>query len=583
MKKNVLYRTFRLIPEQHIKKGITTVSLLTFSALLDLFSLATFLPLIILIIKPDQLTKNHHLAKLYSLAGLSNPAHFGVALTITALAFILIKTQINIWVTRKKARFGYTIASDLATTLLTNYLYWPYHAHANANYSKELNRITNLPLTFANNLVIPMGTIMSELFITTILLTGIAIHDIRLFSFLATLALPTILLYKRKRKGIKHTSQQIKHTYPLLLKYSLEGIEGVNEIKSFQKESYFRNRFKDVMDRLGQIFAEDHTRINSVSRLTEFIAAVIIGLLIVYVLIYYPSKEDALLLLSIYAGVSFRIIPSINRIFAAFMQIRTHEFVTEELSVNMQPSADHSRLVTEVDHHQLHFSDKIELKNIHFAYEGQPAILSDTNLTICKGEKIILTGRSGNGKTTLLLLLMRFLKPQGGEFMVNGKALEDSESRAFQRLIGYVPQSPYILDASIRENMAFGVPDKSIDVEKLNKIVVDLDLHDWIYSLPEKLNTRIGEKGTKVSGGQRQRLAIARALYHDAEILLLDEITNQLDRKSEQEVLNAIQKLAERNKTIVFITHRQELWPLFDVVYELKDGEMTKMLAPATN
>jgi ATP-binding cassette, subfamily B, bacterial PglK len=255
------------------------------------------------------------------------------------------------------------------------------------------------------------------------------------------------------------------------------------------------------------------------------------------------------------------------------LQIRTHEYVTEEL----HQMTNFKDLVPAHEHMlPLVFKEKIELQNISFGHEAHHLLLRDASLTIRKGEKIMLLGRSGSGKTTLFLLLMRFLKERSGELLLDGEVMSDVHTAALRRLIGYVSQNPYVLDASVMENIAFGVPHADIDTGKVKQLVSDLGLQAWVGSLPDGIHTGIGEKGIKVSGGQRQRLAIARALYHDAEILLLDEITSHLDLETEREVMQALERVAARNKTIMLITHRPELWTSFDQIYELKDGRFAK-------
>jgi ABC-type multidrug transport system fused ATPase/permease subunit len=259
------------------------------------------------------------------------------------------------------------------------------------------------------------------------------------------------------------------------------------------------------------------------------------------------------------------------------MQIRTHEYVVEEL-LNMTKSEFSSDAIAgQIQNISFSFRDKIELRNVFFAYDGQPLIFKNASLVIRKGEKIIIQGRSGSGKTTLFLILMRFLKEHLGDILIDGEKTDDKELLALRKKIAYVPQNPYIVDASVIENIAFGIPLEEIQFEKARAIAQSLNLADWVEGLSAKWNTIIGEKGTRISGGQRQRLAIARALYHEAEIFLLDEITNQLDKESEQSVLNAINVLASQHKTIILITHKTELFENFDSVYELNDENFIKI------
>jgi len=226
----------------------------------------------------------------------------------------------------------------------------------------------------------------------------------------------------------------------------------------------------------------------------------------------------------------------------------------------------------------LPFNSMIELRNICFRYEEHFLILEDASLTIQKGERVVFTGHSGAGKTSLFLILMRFMNEDSGEILLDGKEIVDLNVVNWRKLIGYVPQNPFILDATIAENIAFGVSAEKIDMTKVSRLIRELNLDSWLINQKHGLNTIIGEKGARISGGQKQRLAIARALYHDAEILLLDEITNQLDKQTEIEVLHALNGLADERKTILLITHRPDLWQSFDTFYELRAGKFLKII-----
>jgi ABC-type bacteriocin/lantibiotic exporter with double-glycine peptidase domain len=431
-------------------------------------------------------------------------------------------------------------------------------------------------LVLSNNIIIPAGTIISEALILLLLFIAVTFYNVTAFLFIVVILSPILLFYLYRRKRAKVISDRIKNLYPRLLKHTLQTIEGLVEIRSFHKESFFKERFNQTYKELGKVFSTDHTVQTSTLRTTELIAAVGICTLIIYTLFSGQSYEQSVLLLSIYAGVSFRAIPSVNRIIGAFMQMKSHEYVVQELN---QLVVSNDELFIE-DTEPLPFNHRIEIKNISFRYEGQPWVLRKASITIRKGERVILTGKSGIGKTTLFLIMMRLLKEQEGEIYVDGKILDAEHMHSWRRLIGYVPQHPYILDASVMENVAFGVPLEEIDTVRVKKIVHDLDLEQWITSLPESLNTIIGEKGIKVSGGQRQRLAIARALYHDAQILLLDEITNQLDRETELAIMRSLQNLVAENKTIILITHRSELFESADAIYEIKEGTVEKIPLP---
>src|SRR5690606_8255608 len=269
---------------------------------------------------------------------------------------------------------------------------------------------------------------------------------------------------------------------------------------------------------MGKSLATDHTLHAGTQRVTEVIAAACVCTMIIYVMLKNVNLQDTLMLLSVYAAASFRIIPSVNRIVGAMQQMKVHEYSIKEFTAILH-SSETKRVDTEDI--PLVFKEQITLEKVSFCYPGHANILCDINLTIKIGDKIALTGRSGAGKSTLLLILLGFLKEQQGIISIDGQHTQHNPVTR-RKLFGYVPQHPYIMDGSVLENIAFGVPETDVDLAKANRLVRGMDLESWVASLPQGLHSRIGEKGAKISGGQRQRVAIARTLYHDAEILLLD-------------------------------------------------------------
>jgi ATP-binding cassette, subfamily B, bacterial PglK len=564
----VVRRAINFIPQEFKTQGLSLIVLLVLASVLDLFSLASFFPLILVIIHPEKLEGNFH-SELYSDLGFSDMASLAAALTLGALVFLVIKTFFSTWVTRKKADFAYSVAQRLAERMLDNYLRTPFKVYSSVDYAREVNRISNAPLTFANNFIIPIGTIVGETIVAGSLVIAAAVYEPRTFFFLIAVTAPLTLLYKLVRSRIKAANAEIKHRYPLLLKHTMQSVEGLAEIRSFKKESFFQRRFSHTFQKVTEIFSRDHTIQTNTGRVSELIAGVCICALLFYTILFAETPSETVLLLSIYAAVSFRIIPSINRVFSAFVQLKAHEHILDEL----QEAATERKTEDAGKIESIVFYNSIELRDITFQH-GRHTVFNNTSLTIRKNEKVLVFGKSGSGKTTFLLLLMGFLKPGSGEILVDGKKIKPGQLPSMQKLFGYVPQNPYMLDASILENIAFGVREEDIDINKVKAIAEELDLTAWINSLPRNFYTTIGENGNKISGGQRQRIAIARALYHDAEVLLLDEVTSQLDRNTEAEVMKVFNNPLFAAKTIILITHRPSIWKSFDVMYELKHEKL---------
>jgi len=577
MNKKVLKAITQILPASQRKKGVIMIALLCVSSVLDFFSLAFFLPIILLVVNPNYALQNKYLSNLFHLSGLQDHSHFAIAITILVIIFLAIKTQVIRWIVYVKANYAYHVADDLAAKGMASYLNSDYVQFTGSDFSRQANRITQLPLIFANNIIIPAGTIVSESIVAVLLLAGVILFDIRVFAFLTIIFAPLIIIYFIKKRQLKKISQKIKTTYPQLLKNTLQVVEGWMEIKSLQKESFFKDRFNSQYKILTGTYAKEHVSNTSPVRITELIAALCIGSLIIYSIWSQQPYQQTLLLLSVYAGVSFRVIPLLSRIFAALLQMKSHEYVLDELKTNVYPDKKKGN----TSGLPIAFENLVLLSEISFGYENHPFILDRISLTIRKGERIVITGESGSGKTSLLLILLRFLKETNGGIRVDQLELTERHTSAWQKLIGYVPQNPYLLDGSIAENIAFGISLENIDITKVEQAAEQAELSQWIDTLPEKAATMLGEKGAKISGGQRQRIALARAFYHDAEILILDESTNQLDSKTEAEIAQTILQNQTSSKTIIMVSHSEKLWDHFDTIYQLHKGKLEKFFSNA--
>lgn len=541
------------------------------NAILDFFSIASLLPVIFLLIKPDFLNSSSILKALYIASGVSSPSHFIIALAASVLVFSWIKNTLSLFIAKQKAKFCFTLGSSLSTRVLERFMNQTYTDYVHKDHSKEINRIANVPVAFANNIILPLLNLLSEGLVLIALLTLIVFYQPKAVLLLAVIITPLLFYYSWRRKNTNQMSEELKEKYPLTLKHALQMVEGFVEVKSSGKESFFADRFKKASESLAATFVRDHVNQTGSMRVTEVVASLVICTLIIFSILTQQNDQQTLLLLGIYAGVSFRLIPSVNRILNSITQIRSHEFLFQELNDLTKKFSKEAFTPSA----SLSFTKSVALRSISFGYSSSNSLFNNLSFTIRKGEKIALTGKSGTGKTTLLLILLNFLRPDEGTIVFDDRDAVVSES-AWRKLFGYVSQSPFIIDSSMAENIAFGVPVNQIDHQKIKELIRDLDLQTLVDGLPEGINTPIGEKGIKLSGGQRQRIAVARALYHNAEILLFDEITNQLDSETEQEMLATLKKVAWHEKTIVMITHHPHLLSYFDRVLVLENGRVSE-------
>ena len=568
--KTILHPVRHLLLQSDQKKGIWIVVLMVLNALLDFFGLASFLPLLFLLINQNFITSNKYVFWLYSYFNFSSASSFTIAFTGFVLTFIIFKNVVALWITRAKASFCFAVGSGLSSRMLARYAEVSYLQFSQSDFSKEINRIANVPIAFANNIIMPLANLLSEGLVFLLLLICVAIYDLKIFALIVVVLTPIAFVYVLNRQNLSQISNELKYKYPLTLKYVIQFVEGLIDIKAFRKESFFKSRFGEASRDFTKTLARDHVYQTSASRLTEIIAALIICMLIIYSIISNVDTQHTLLLLGIYAGASFRMIPSVNRILHALTQIKSYEYLFNELGglLFLQMKVKTTRESV------LPFTKTIEIRDISFQYPCREEILHSISFTIQKGERIALVGKSGGGKTTVIMLLLKFLNGSSGRIFLDGQEVNGDELNEWRKIFAYVPQSPYILDGTIVENIAFGYLPEEIDHDKIKQLIRDLELEEMINQLPQGLATQVGEKGVKLSGGQRQRIAIARALYAEAEVLLLDEVTNQLDPKSEKEIITTLEKISSQQKTFLMVTHHEHLLNHFDRVLTLENGRI---------
>jgi ABC-type multidrug transport system fused ATPase/permease subunit len=570
MLRDVVTKTIKLLDKHQRINGVWISVLLFIQSLLDLFSVASFLPIIFIILNPDSIQTNQYINRLYSLFAFNDYSSFVIWSCIVVAILVLVKNLISLMISQVKARYVFNVGKTLSNNAIERYLNISYAEFSKANFSIEINRILNHPITFANHIVLPMANLISELFVSLLIIVCVSVFDWKIGGVTILILLPLTLFYLSIRARIKANGIVLKEKYPEALKYAQQAVEGLVEIQASGKKDFFKNRFQKINADLIQAFSKEHVIQNGGVRLTEMIAASIICLVIIYTALFQKNFQTTIFALSIYAAASLRIIPSINRIFHSLLQLRTYGPILADLE---SLKVSNNKMVSP-ETRTIIFKNTIELNGISMGFESRRNLLNNLSMKIYKGDKIAIAGKSGEGKTTLLLLLLGFYQNFDGTILVDG---EKSTPDCLRSIAGYVSQNPYIIDGTVAENIAFGVMKNDIDFQKLTGIVNTLGLSEMISGLPAGLNTNIGEKGVRISGGQRQRIAIARALYAEAKILLLDEILNHLNREAEYEIFSLLNSLSEQGKTIIIVTHKLPHYNFFNTIYELEKGSLKEV------
>jgi ABC-type multidrug transport system fused ATPase/permease subunit len=503
----------------------------------------------------------------------------GASVLLLGAAF-LVKNIYMLALQWRQARFSNAVSQYLASTLFKSFLRRPYTFHLQRNSSELLNVVQQ-------EVSMTVGLISGFMALMTEFLVGGSVAGLMFFTepvaaaaTLFVLIVGTLIYTRVTRPRMKYFGQLRQKIEPPRTRYLLQGFGGVKDVQVLSRGDEFSAQF-EKQNMLVQDAQLKSLVLRSIAPMwTEMLAMT--GLIVViWVMIWQGRTPERIIpLLGLFVVATWRFVPSINKVVKLVNDIRYSIPAVDSLYNEFEYIKTQSEIVKT----QAVFTNKIEMRNLTFSYANTPApSLRDVNIVVRKGETVGFIGPSGAGKSTLVDVILGLLPPSSGELLVDGVNMHEHNIE-WQSTIGYVAQAIYLTDDSIRQNVAFGIAEKEIDNVALERALKSAQLWDFVQSLPEKDQTIVGERGIRVSGGQRQRIGIARALYHEPQVLVLDEATSSLDIETETEVMSAIRAL-QGFKTILIVAHRLSTVQHCDRVYKIEDativgegtlGELTK-------
>lgn len=557
-----------------IKIVLLTIMILA-GSILELLAISLFSPFIDGIMDQNAMLESTVMSYIYQFFSFEKYEYFLAVLAGSIIAIYIIK---NIYIIIEKNtiyRFAYRIQRTISTNLLKSYMKEPYTFHLNKNIAvlqrsmqEDTDQFAKAILHFMEMAAEACVCIVLGVYLfivsksITVVIAGLLVVCLAVFSYI-------------NKKYSRKWGEQGQEYKAKIYQWMNQSLSGIKDIKILDRSGTFINNYDNYMRK--------YVRVLRLNRLIGIMPKYIIemvcmtGLLsAVLVKMFFGQKEltEFVPQLAIFAVAAFRLLPSVGRINEHLSAVI---FATPSIDLIYHDLKEIEDLhVEEMEKDESwHFKEKIEVKRVTYAYpEGEGNVIENACFEINKGETVAFVGTSGAGKSTMVDILLGLLPPQQGKILVDGMNIYKN-LLTWQKEIGYIPQTIYLSDDTIRNNVAFGIEENEIDEQAVIAALQQAQLFDFVDTLPEGLDTCVGDRGIRLSGGQRQRIGIARALYHNPEILVLDEATSALDNDTEAAVMEAIDCL-KGQKTIIIIAHRLTTIRNADTIFEVKDGRVEK-------
>lgn len=561
--------------DDHNRRLVWVVVLLLFvNAFLEAIGIGLVFPLIKVVNDPKAAVEFAIIQKWFALIGFEGPDDFVVAMAFLVLGVFTFKNiflfTTNIW----QLWFIRRNESNVSRNLLFLYLKAPYAIHFHRHSAELIRNLLDCVPTVYTGLLLNGIRFLTESLMAAAIVAALFFVDAATALIVSvSVSACAFLFYRVLRRRLEFWGQrQIDHSKDRL-KAAKEILGIIKELKVLGKETFFASLFLQVQLN----FSRTMVRSGALAEFPRLGLEVLMIWVIVGAILWHlkwgSDSTDLVASLGVFAAAAFRLMPSANRLLAAINNIRQHlpsvRVVIDDFNALTPGVETDGRSAGPAPGR----FDSLRLVDVGYRYPNtQSDTLTGINVTIKNGESVAIVGPSGAGKTTLIDIILGLLSPTHGDMLINGAPVKD-QLAAWQSRIGYVPQNIYLLDDSLRRNIALGVDEDEIDADRLAKTIKSVQLDDHVRSLPEGMNTLVGEYGIRLSGGQRQRIGIARALYREPQVLILDEATSALDNETEKNIARSIEALRGQT-TLIIIAHRLSTVRNCDRIVFMKAGRI---------
>lgn len=547
--------------------------------LLECLSISALLPVVWVIVDESAVESNKWLKLAMEVLNVQSTHDFIIALLIMLILMFVLKNIYLLVLVNEQSRFISFNRNKLISRVLREFLNRPYEFYLDADIPTVF-RLTDsdIPNVFA--MMLAIISLVSESIVFVLMCTISIATSWQMTAFMVViLGIVTLLILKVMKPRLAGLGQKNLSVQSRIAKWRIQAIYGIKDVKVLHREAFFADNYESS-GKVGAALARKYSVMNSAPRL--LIESVFIASILGYMIVYMMMGNDIsqmIPMLSVLGLAAVRLMPCVNRINTYMTEIAYQkpclDYVYENLNINALSEKTNPTLTSKDSNVRIVLNDKIELKDIVYAYPNtDKLIFNHADMVVPCGKSVGIMGASGAGKSTIVDILLGLLTVHEGKITCDGVNIFDNYP-AWLAQIGYIPQSIYLVDEPIRNNIAFGIADDEIDDDRIWQVLEEAQMKEFVKSLPDGLDTTIGDRGVRLSGGQRQRLGIARALYHNPEILIFDEATSALDNETEQAVMEAINSFHGK-KTMVIIAHRLNTIEKCDIIYKVEDGKISE-------
>ena len=572
-----LRKIWSLFSTKDRRRAVWILLLVVLMAITETLGVVSIIPFLSVLGRPDVVHENPWLQTVYEWSGATSSRNYIVMLGVASIVVVVVTSAFKVLAQHAINRFIHLQRHAIGARLLSVYLAQPYEFFLLNNSSELSKNILSEVDHLVGNLVIPLSQLIAQGAIVLAMVLLIVAYDPWMaVSIVGVVGTLYGVLYALLRQRLVRIGQELVDANRDRYQAANEALGGIKDVKITQAAAAYQQEF----DRGSRLYSRHLATNDTVSQTPLYLveATGYTGLIVIALVLLWKTQDIAHVLpaLGLYGFAAYRMLPAAQIIYRSMAKLRFStaalDNIHHDLNLSVEPLQPASQPLVPMK--------EIRLEGVRFAYPAShdAPVLDGFDLVIPARTTLGIVGRSGSGKSTVMDLLLGLLRPQAGQLSIDGVAVTTTNTSAWQRAIGYVPQHIHLADATVAENIAFGVPTGQIDRAALERAARAAQIHDLIADeLPQGYETRVGERGVRLSGGQRQRLGIARALYRDPPVLFLDEATSALDSATEDALNSDIRKLSG-SKTIVVISHKQSSLKDCDIIVSMDGGPGTRPL-----